>query len=148
MAVAVSTAKQLVGTWRLKAFERWSDGQVSYPMGEGARGYISYGPHGRMSVQIMRVDRAPLSAENVLQSTAEELKAVVAGYLSYAGTYEVDEAASTITHHIDVHLLPNAVGTQLKRRYELRGDTLTLYTAPDGGAGRLEGGRLTWERVE
>jgi hypothetical protein len=27
---------------------------VSYPMGRDARGYISYDPYGRMSVQIMR----------------------------------------------------------------------------------------------
>ena len=35
----------VVGTWRLKVFERHSaDGSVSFPMGSDALGYLTYTP--------------------------------------------------------------------------------------------------------
>jgi hypothetical protein len=68
----------------------------------------------------------------------------VAGYLSYAGTYAVDRATGTVKHRIDLHLLPNGVGTVLVRRYEIEGDRLVLHTSGPGAPG---GGRLTWQRV-
>jgi hypothetical protein len=146
VAVTVAAA-QIVGTWRLTAFERWVNGAATYPMGREARGYVSYDAQGRMSIQVMRPDRPPVAAGDLAQGTAEELRTIVAGYLSYAGTYEVDMAAGRIIHHVDVHLSPNAVGSRLERRFELSGDRLTLYTSPAAADGRLEGGRLTWERV-
>ena len=145
---AVTRTSALVGTWKLVSFEQWSDGNVTYPMGRDARGYISYDPHGRMSVQIMRTDRPALAAGKWSESTIDELKAAVGGYLSYAGTYVVDEPQASVTHHIDVHLLPNAVGTRLERRFEVDGNRLTLHTSPHASSERPEGGRLIWERVE
>jgi len=143
----VTQASALVGTWKLVSFEHRSNGQVTYPMGRNARGYLSYDPSGWMSVQIMRADRPMLASRTWSDGTLEELRAAVAGYLSYAGTYEVDEANRSVTHHIDVHLLPNAVGTHLVRRFEIDGSRLTLLTAPAAPNGSLEGGRLIWERV-
>ena len=146
----MADASALVGTWLLVSFERWSNGQVSYPMGRDARGYISYDSFGRMSCQIMRAGRPELTSGQWDDATLEELRAAAGGYLSYAGTYEVDEAGSTVTHVVDGHLLPNGVGTRLERRFEVQGNRLTLYTSPGGGTpkgGTPEGGRLTWERV-
>jgi hypothetical protein len=150
MAVA---AERLVGTWRLVAYERWSDGEVSYPMGEDALGYLTYDPHGRMSVQIMRAGRPALAGEDGHQGPPDALRAAVDGYLGYAGTYEVDaqtDATGTVVHRIELHLVPNAVGTRLERRFELSGerlDRLTLYTSPAAGDGRPAAGGLSWERV-
>jgi hypothetical protein len=137
-------APELVGTWQLVSFERHAGGDVSYPMGRDARGYISYDPTGWMSVQIMRGDRAPLAGGGAAEGTLDELRATVAGYLGYAGTYTVDRAAGTVTHQIGLHLLPNGVGTTLVRRYEVAGDRLVLHTSAPGAPG---GGRLTWQRV-
>jgi len=137
-------APELAGTWRLVSFERHAGGAVSYPMGRDPRGYLSYDPAGWMSVQIMRGDRAPLGAGGVAEGTLDELRATLAGYLSYAGTYTVDRAAGTVTHQIDLHLLPDGVGTTLVRRYEVAGDRLVLHTSAPGAPG---GGRLTWQRV-
>ena len=144
----MAQANALVGTWRLIAFEQWSDGNVTYPMGHDARGYISYDPHGRLSVQIMRTDRPALAAGKWSEGTIDELKAAAGGYLSYGGTYTVDEPQSRVIHNIDVHLLPNAVGTRLERRFEVNGKRLTLHTSPQASSERPEGGRLVWERVE
>jgi hypothetical protein len=140
----VADVSHLVGTWKLIAYEHWTNGQVTYPMGRDACGYLSYDPQGCMSVQIMRADRPALRAGHLAEGTLEELRTIMAGYLGYAGTYEVNDRAGTVTHYVDVHLLPNAVGACLTRRFEVCGDRLTLYTAADG---RQEGGRLIWERV-
>jgi hypothetical protein len=141
---AAPTASELAGTWRLVSFERHAGGELSYPMGEDARGYLSYDPSGRMSVQIMRSGRAPLAGGSAAQGALDELRATLTGYLSYAGTYTVDRAAGTVTHQIDLHLLPNEVGAMLVRRYEIDGDRLVLHTSAPGAP---RAGRLTWQRV-
>ena len=77
-------------------------------MGRDARGYISYGTSGWMSCQIMRADRPALASGNWSDGTPEELLAAVSGYLSYAGTFDVDGARSRVTHRVAMHLSPNA----------------------------------------
>ena len=45
----------LVGTWKLVSFElRSTDGQVFYPLGTDALGYLIYSEDGYMAVAIMR----------------------------------------------------------------------------------------------
>jgi hypothetical protein len=148
MEGVVTQASVLVGTWKLISFERWSNGEVTFPMGRDAQGYISYGSSGWMSCQIMRADRPRLASGKWNDGTLDELRAAVGGYLSYAGTYDVDLTRNCVTHHVDVHLLPNGVGTHLERRFEVNGNRLTLHTSPLGSSERPEGGRLTWERLE
>ncbi|MBI3971928.1 MAG: lipocalin-like domain-containing protein [Chloroflexi bacterium] len=63
----------------------------------------------------------------------------VAGFLSCAGRYEVDEATNCVIHCIEIHLAPNAVGTRLKRRFEVTKHILTFFTAADAANGRPEG---------
>ena len=121
----------LAGTWKLVAYEQWSQGAAAYPMGRDAQGYIAYDPCGWMSVQIMRAGRPSPAAD---------------GYLAYAGSYEVDEAQATVTHHIALHLQPNAIGSHLVRRFAVHGSRLTLFTSPTV-SDPPEGGRLTWERI-
>lgn len=130
-------AEQLVGTWRLLAFERRADGQASYPMGREARGYFTYDAHGRMSVQIMRVDRPLVAAESLADGTPDEVRAAVAGYLAYCAAYRVDEAEGSVTHEIDVHLSPNAVGTRLTRYVAIDGNRLTINVGRPQATARL-----------
>ena len=55
--------KRFIGAWRLVAFEEeGADGKVLYPYGQDAAGLLIYDSSGRMSVQIVRQDRAPLSS--------------------------------------------------------------------------------------
>ncbi len=52
------TANPLIGTWRLISWENRSlDGQISYPLGQDAVGYLLYTPDGYMCVAIMRPNR-------------------------------------------------------------------------------------------
>jgi Lipocalin-like domain len=53
----------IVGTWRLVSWEnRATDGEISYPMGLDALGYLIYTAEGRFSVTISRGSR-PRSPE-------------------------------------------------------------------------------------
>jgi hypothetical protein len=72
--------------------------------------------------------------------TPQEAFTAVKDYIAYFGTYTVDEAAGTVTHHRQDSLQPGDNG-DLVRRYELNGDRLILR-APNS---TLE---VTWERIK
>jgi len=73
------TRNPLIGTWRLISWENRSlDGQISYPLGKDAVGYIIYNQDGYMFVAIMRPDRATFAAGDLLSGSIEE-KAYAAG---------------------------------------------------------------------
>jgi hypothetical protein len=139
----VSLKDQIVGTWRLLAYERLSEGEVSHPMGRSPAGYFTYDAHGRMSVQIMRADRPVLAAGSLAEAAPDELKAVVSGYLAYCAAYTVDEAGGSVTHDVDLHLFPNAVGTSLERYVRIDGDRLVITIGRPAPSARLTLERVT-----
>jgi hypothetical protein len=134
-----------VGTWRLVSMESsGSGGEVSYPMGRDAIGYICYGEDGYMTVTITAADRAEFSTPDLWGGTAAEKLAAFDTYLSYCGTYEVRERS--VIHRIETSLFPNWVGTQQERFFEFRGDRLILRTPPMIMDGAERVGQITWER--
>ena len=67
------TSNPLVGTWKLLSWENRSlDGQVTYPLGEDAVGYISYTQDGYVFVSMMRSDRTQFTSGDLLRSSAGE----------------------------------------------------------------------------
>jgi Lipocalin-like domain len=63
----VRAADALVGAWRLVSWQNQAaDGQVTYPMGTDAMGYLLYGADGRFSVTISRKGRARFAASDLL----------------------------------------------------------------------------------
>jgi len=127
-------AKKLLGAWRYVG--TWIDGSA-WDRGVDPKGMIYYGPHGEMAVQIAP-DVKRTRAGAVM--TPQEALAAVKDYIAYFGTYTVDEAAGTVTHHRHDSLQPGDHG-DLVRRYELSGDRLVLR-APNS---TLE---VTWERIK
>jgi Lipocalin-like domain len=138
---------KLLGAWRLTSYQSdRADGDVFYPMGRDAFGYIMYTANGRMSATVSRPNRAPLSSPD--KSLAEEKAAAFDSYFSYAGTYEVDEANAIVVHHLELALMPNWVGSDFKRKVILDGDKLELRAlAPSLVAGEQRTVRVMWERV-
>jgi YD repeat-containing protein len=60
---AYQTHELLLGAWRLVSWEaRDATGRITYPLGEDARGQLSYDGSGRMSAQLMRQHQAVLPA--------------------------------------------------------------------------------------
>ena len=131
---------RFVGAWRLVSIEdRQPDGEITYPYGKDAVGLLVYDASTRMSVQIMRRDRPALSTSDWQQIPADEIKATVEGFTAFFGSYEIDEAENSITHHVEGHLLPDSVGKRLKRAFEFSDDRLILKPTDNR--------RVIWQRI-
>jgi hypothetical protein len=127
-------AQKLVGAWRYVG-TRINGGD--WDRGANPKGMIYYGRHGEMAVQIAPdVERNRAGAE----MTPEEAKIAVKDYIAYFGSYTIDAAAGTVTHHRQDSLQPGDKG-DLVRRYEFVGDRLVLRP-PNSTM------EVTWERID
>jgi hypothetical protein len=137
----------LIGTWRLLSWENRSveDGQVSYPLGKDATGYIMYNEDGYMFVAIMAPNRLRFAAEVLLSATKEEETQAEETYLSYCGRYDFE--GDTVVHHVELSLFPNWIGGDQERLVDHRGNRLTLSTPALLLRGIQQTAHLIWERV-
>jgi hypothetical protein len=143
----VQARDALVGAWRLVSWENQAaDGQVTYPMGTDAIGYVLYAADGRFSVTISRRVRAGFAAGDLLSGTTEEKARALEGFVAYAGRYSF--YGDRVIHHVELSLFPNWVGSDQERWVELAGDRLTLSASPLLLAGKQQIPRLVWERVD
>ncbi len=135
--------KQLVGSWTLLSYVTENpDGSFGKPYAE-AVGRLSYDEHGHMAGQVMRPGRLQVAAG---QWTAQDVRSAYAGYIAYFGTYEVNEAADTVVHHVHGALNPGWVGGRQVRRMRFDGDLLILSTdVPKAGA--MVRHTLTWKKL-
>ena len=143
------TKSQLVGAWRLVSFEsRDESGKVRYPLGKNAIGQISYGAEGRMSVLLVQADRPPFASGDMRRGTDAEVRSAFEGFIGYFGTYSVDAAAGTVTHHVQGASFPNWMGGDQVRFCELEDGRLILSTPPFLYDGQINRSVLIWERCE
>jgi Lipocalin-like domain len=91
----------LIGTWRLLSWENRSveDGQLSYPHGEDATGYIIYNEDGYMFVAIMAPQRLIFAHDDLLSATKEEEALAEETYLSYSRTPGRSEGRKVDVEH-------------------------------------------------
>lgn len=144
------SARFVIGAWSLISFEiHKSDGTVTRPFGDDARGLIIYTDVGRFSAQLMRGDRPTFAAGDQMKGTPEEIEAAYTGCVSYYGSYKLDAGGGFVVHQVERSLFPNWEGKGLKRFFELSGNRLTLRTPPTlwGGSGEVVA-VLVWERIE
>jgi hypothetical protein len=136
-----SDRERIVGVWKLISFERKASegGDIVQAYGPNPLGRIVYDKAGRISAILMRPDRKPV--RSIQEASLEDLRQMQTGFVAYFGTYTVDEAAKTVYHHVKAAFNPAWPGTDLKRRYEISGNRLTLLTT--GGNGD---GTLIWDR--
>lgn len=135
----------LVGTWRLVDWTASVDETVTRPFGGKAEGILTYTDDGRMWATLQRKDRAPLGSGTLAAATAEQRAAAAAGYLSYAGRYEVD--GDRVIHHVEVSLFPDWVGDHQIRLIGWDDGDLILSTEPQTTpSGRVVVNQLQWRR--
>jgi hypothetical protein len=91
-------------------------------MGRDALGVLQYSADGKVSVHIMGE-----------------------GYFAYYGDYTVDEAASAVTHHLELCSDPTLVGVSNLRNARLEGGRLAL-TGSMLLRGETREIRVIWER--
>jgi hypothetical protein len=148
--------RNLVGVWELVSLEDTrANGDVLDWMGKKPSGSLFYSPDGRMSLQIMR---DPPSVAGSMWSrdgrvllpsaSGNDIRDAYSGYYAYFGTWEVDERAHTVTHHVRASLRSSEVGARYVRPYELAGEQLRLRypvnAADSEGWTRV----LVWRRGE
>jgi len=134
-----NAADQFIGSWSLVS---WSvtapDGAVTYPYGEDAIGRIMYQPEGKMVACLMHRQRTPFASGNRHEATSAECIAAYREYVSYFGSFTVQESADTVTHHVEGATFSNWIGTDLVRNFVFDGNTLTLsLVAPNGSTHQL-----------
>jgi hypothetical protein len=135
-----------VGTWRLVSLEsRTAEGEVSYPLGRDAVGYIVYSEDGYVSVNLMAAGRPRYASGDQLRGAADEKAAAADTYVAYCGKYEVQQGK--VIHHVEVSFFPNWVGVDQERFFEFGGNRLVLSTPPILLGGTKVTTRLVWERT-
>ena len=93
-------------------------------MSDKQRGRISWDRSGHVWVLLYNDGRtAPASP---LMPTLAEYREINSGLMTYYGTYEIDEAKQTVTHHLQAAANPSLIGTDLVRRYEFTGNRVAL----------------------
>jgi Lipocalin-like domain len=140
----MTVAERLVGVWRLVSFETHGPSDtVRHPFGRDAAGLLVYTATGHMSGQLMRRGRHVFPSSTITGGSDAEVSSAARGYVAYAGTYSVDDAANVVIHHVTMSLFPNLVGTDQRRLLTLSGDQLELRTPPEEGRTMI----LRWERT-
>ncbi len=102
-----------------------------------------------MSAQLMRPERRHIGGPatrdrrvTIREASADDLREMLTGFTAYFGTFDIDESARTVIHHVQCALIPSWVGTDLRRTYEFSGaNQLTLTAASDQAVTRL-----VWQR--
>ena len=142
--------KAFVGVWKLVSCEsRDKTGEVQYPYGANPVGRLTYDAAGRMSALLMDPGRRAIGgsstrglAASIRGASPDDMREILTGFIAYFGSFDIDESSSGVIHHVQASLIPNWVGTDLRRTYEFSNRTRLILTAPsDRGVVRL-----VWER--
>ncbi len=147
------TASDLVarfaGTWQLEdSYSEKPAGRAAFPLGAKVIGRIHYDAAGNMAAQLMSESRKPFSSRDPREVTDAEYRDAFQTYTAYFGTYTIDAAAGTITHHVLGATVPNWPGNDQLRYFDLDGEILTLRTPPmRGNDGEKSVHTLVWKKV-
>lgn len=150
---AASVAERLAGAWQLVSIETLRPNkEVIYPFyGKHPEGLLVYDRSGWMSVQIVS-DPKPVipnssSREGMLAASSADKANAIESYYAYFGTWTIDPAAMTVTHHLRQSLYPGERGEDFVRQLSIDGERLTLL-AKLHEMGEEHVRRLVWERVQ
>ena len=146
---AAAMAARFAGTWRLlESFSDRPSGRVPFPLGREVSGRINYDLAGNMAAQLMGAGRVPFSSRNPQEVANAEYRDAFQSYTAYFGTYTIDVAAGSVTHHVQGATVPNWPGNDQLRYFELKDDLLILRTPPmRGNDGEKSVHTLVWQKV-
>src|SRR5690606_40641522 len=113
-----SEREPFVGVYTLPEFR----GHGTQPSGR-----IAYDEAGRMWAVLLPPGREPLTAA----STPDDYRTVMRGVVAYYGTYEVDETAGRVVHHVEAASNPAWIGDVFVRWYRFADGDLRLSLNPE-----------------
>ena len=105
---------KFVGAWHLRSFDISKNGEDPAPWGSDIHGRIVYTADGTVSVAMNKAIEEP----------RKDSRNVLASLNFYAGTYRVE--GDTMIHTVTEASAPSRIGKELRRTFELSGDTLTF----------------------
>jgi hypothetical protein len=110
----MTSASDLIGTWRIIAFSEWSaDGKEHHPIGKAPAGFAVFDTTGRVFFQLSKSTAEGASPEDVASS-----------FMAYFGKISV--SGNTLTVAAEAGNGPDDVGTTQTRTFTLDGDRLTI----------------------
>ena len=128
-AVAGSAKEKLIGAWRLVSLdEPGTDGKLNHITDR--KGMLIYTRDGHMSVQLM----LPKSESAVSNDYVKD------GYEASFGSYDVNEEAHTVTHHVEGSVTRGLVGKDLPRVFQFSDGKLIIKSTQAD-----EHWSVTWE---
>ncbi|MGH9741980.1 MAG: lipocalin-like domain-containing protein [Candidatus Acidiferrum sp.] len=125
-----SDREKFIGAWYLVSLGQPGADGMSNSLA-GLKGILLYTRDGHMSVQLMY----PPSASSLTNDYVKN------GYEASFGSYDVDEARHTVTHHVQGSITEGLVGKALRRVYQFTGDGHLVIKS----ANRDEHWSVTWE---
>jgi len=141
-----SMKDQIVGTWTfVSALDVHPDGKKTDRWGPNPKGIFMFDSHGHFAQFITRSDLPKFAAGAVDKGTAEEAKAVLAGFVASFGTYTVNETDKPVTTHVEGSVFPNLVGRDQKRAIASLTANELKYVNPTTSMGMSA--EATWKRV-
>ncbi len=111
------------------------------------KGNLIYTEIGWMSLHITGGVPGAISRADFLQLPATDRVVWLDAYYAYYGSFEIDEVAHVVTHHVANSLLPYETATTLKRNVAFDGEMLTLLTPPHNDGGGKTFNRLVWKKT-
>ena len=123
-----SEKEKLIGAWRLVSMEEpGADGKIHHITDR--KGMLIYTRDGHMSVQLMFPKAESAVSNDYVQN----------GYEASFGSYDVNEEAHTVTHHVARSVTRGLVGKDLPRVFRFLGGQLIIKLSRRTNTGRLPG---------
>jgi hypothetical protein len=139
----------LPGTWELVSRVDVADAgeqRIEPSLGADPLALLIYDRAGHFAAQFMKRDRTRAAVVDEPSAGANNSRAQ-GGYDAYFGTYEVDDAAGTVTQRLLGALSAENVGLVLTRGMQVEADRLTISLRTTTATGEPVTRTLTWKRV-
>lgn len=148
---------RLIGAWELIEAKVLTNGAAAdhdfFSPQKGAGGILIYSANGYMCATISKSERALFSTDQIDGGTDEEKVKAYSTYISYTGSFEVDEEKMSITHLVKFATHPNYVGRPQIRYLAFSGpegrsgEEVRLDTPPMNFGGRAIESYLKWRKL-
>lgn len=112
----------VVGTWILVSEVAHQGGKTTEPLGPHPLGSMMLDQNGRFMLMIARPGLPKFASNKREAGTPQENKSVLAGSLSFFGTYSVSPGVLTLRP--EASTFPNWVGVDQKRYFTINGDEM------------------------
>ncbi len=136
-------AEDVIGTWQLTSYQLKDNfGNLVFPFGEHAQGFLIYNKSGYVTAQIMKPGREKYDGKSLFDGNDKVLAESARGYISYVARYTVNVADNTVTHDIILSLNPGLIGNSQRRFVNMSEDLSTLDIISE-----IDGAKLSWRKV-